>query len=107
MPWKEQAMYATVRRYEDATDAKAVGQHVKEGFIPLISQVPGFVAFYWIDAGGVVVSTSVFEDQAGAEESDRRAADYVRENLAHLRPNPPQVTAGEVGATKQATRMPV
>jgi hypothetical protein len=108
VPWKEQAMYATVRRYEGATDAKAVGQHVKEGFIPLISQVPGFVAFYWIDAGGsVVVSTSIFEDQAGADESDRRAADYVREHLAHLLPNPPQVTAGEVGAIKQATRMPV
>jgi hypothetical protein len=70
---------------------------VNEGFVPLISQVPGFLAYYWVDAGGsVMVSTSIFEDQAGAEESNRRAADYVRENLAVLLPNPPQITAGEV-----------
>jgi hypothetical protein len=45
-----------------------------------------------------MVSTSVFENQAGAEESIRRAADYVRDHLAPLLPNPPQVTEGEVVA---------
>jgi hypothetical protein len=47
-----------------------------------------------------MISTSVFEDQSGAEESNRRAADYVRQNLAQLLPNPPQITAGEVVAHK-------
>ena len=46
-----------------------------------------------------MVSTSVFEDRAGAVESIKRAADFVRENLASLLPNPPQVTAGEVVAS--------
>lgn len=74
-------MYATVRRYEGVTDPTEAARHVNEGFLPIISQVPGFVAYYWVDAGdGVMVSTSVFEDQTGAEESNRRAADYVREN---------------------------
>src|SRR5919201_454768 len=101
VPRKEQAMYATVRRYEGVTDPQETGRRVKEGFVPLISQIPGFVAYYWIDAGGgVMVSTSIFEDQAGEEESNRRAADYVREHLARLLPNPPQITAGEVVATK-------
>ncbi|MEV7525388.1 hypothetical protein [Streptomyces sp. NPDC091371] len=45
-----------------------------------------------------MVSTSVFEDQAGAEESVKRAADFVRENLASLLPNRPQITAGRVVA---------
>ncbi|MEV0986520.1 MULTISPECIES: hypothetical protein [Streptomyces] len=45
-----------------------------------------------------MVSTSVFEDQAGAEESIRRAAEFVRDRLASLLPEPPQVTAGEVVA---------
>ncbi|MFI1286805.1 hypothetical protein ACH4U5_39710 [Streptomyces sp. NPDC020858] len=63
-------------------------------------QVPGFVAYYWVDAGdGVMVSTSVFQDRAGAEESVSRAKDFVRENLASLLPNPPQVMAGEVVAS--------
>jgi hypothetical protein len=101
VPRKEHAMYATVRRYEGVTDPQETGRRVKEGFVPLISQIPGFVAYYFIDAGGgVMVSTSVYEDQAGEEESNRRAADYVREHLARLLPNPPQITAGEVVATK-------
>ncbi|MBP0451179.1 hypothetical protein J5Y04_16760 [Kitasatospora sp. RG8] len=93
-------MYAAVRRYEGVTDPEEAGRRVAEGFVPLLRQVSGFVAYYWIDAGdGVMVSTSVFEEEAGAEESVRRAADFVRDNLASLLPNPPQVTAGHVVAT--------
>ncbi|MGW1898197.1 hypothetical protein ACWCQB_12240 [Streptomyces hirsutus] len=93
-------MYAAVRRYEGVTDPAAAGRLVNEGFVPLMRQVSGFVAYYWIDAGdGVMVSTSVFQDQAGAEESVSKAADFVRENLASLLPNPPQVTSGEVLAS--------
>ena len=95
------AMYVTVRRYEGVTDPSEAGRLVDEGFIPIISEVPGFVAYYWVDAGdGVMVSMSVYEDQSGAEESNSRAADYVQENLASLLPNPPQITAGEVVAHK-------
>jgi hypothetical protein len=93
-------MYAAIRRYEGVTDPAEAGRRVSEGFVPLMRQVPGFVAYYWIDAGdGVMVSTSVFDDQAGAEESIKRATDFVRENLASLLPNPSQVTAGEVVAS--------
>ena len=94
-------MYATVRRYEGVTDPSEAGRRVNEGFVPLISQIPRFVAYYWVDVGGgVMISTSVFEDKAGAEESNRRAAEWVRQNLAPLFPNPPQITAGEVVAYK-------
>jgi hypothetical protein len=98
---KEHVMYATVRRYEGVTDPQEVERRVKEGFVPLISQIRGFVAYYLIDAGGgVMVSTSIYEDQAGEEESTRDAADYVREHLARFLPNPPQITAGEVVTIK-------
>lgn len=92
-------MYAAVRRYEGVTDPASVARLVEEGFAPLVRQVPGFVAFYWLDAGnGVVVSTSVFQDRAGAEESTLRAANFVRDNLGALLPHPPEVMAGEVVA---------
>ncbi|MFJ5109478.1 hypothetical protein ACIQAD_02285 [Streptomyces sp. NPDC088551] len=92
-------MYAAVRRYEGVTDPAEVGRLVNEGFIPLVRRIPGFVAFYWINPGnGVVLSTSVFRDQAGADESITRASDFVRDNLASLLPNAPQVMAGEVEA---------
>jgi hypothetical protein len=95
-------MYATVRRYEGITNPDEAGRRVNESFVPLVSQLPGFIAYYWVDAGrGVMISTSVFQDQASAQESNRKAADWVRQNnLASLYPNPPQITAGEVVAHK-------
>jgi hypothetical protein len=93
-------MYAVERRYDGVTNPTEAARQVKEGFIPLLRDVSGFVAYYWVNAGdGVMVSTSVFQDQAGEEESTKRAADFVRTNLASLLPNPPQVTAGEVVAS--------
>jgi hypothetical protein len=92
-------MYATVRRYDGVTDPREAGRRVNEGFVPIISTVSGFVAYDWVDAGdGVMVSTSVFDSRDGAEESNRKAADWVKENLSSLLPNPPQITAGEVVA---------
>ncbi|GHB22212.1 hypothetical protein GCM10010346_52350 [Streptomyces chryseus] len=68
--------------------------------MPLMRQVPGFVAYYWLGAwDGVMVSTSVFQGRAGAEESVAKAADFVRDNLASLLPHPPHVMAGEVVAS--------
>ena len=94
-------MYATVRRYEGVTNPTEAGRQVRDVFLPVISEIPGFVAYYWIDAGGgVMISTSVFQDKAGADESNRRAATVVRDSLASLLPNPPQITAGEVVAHK-------
>ena len=65
--------------------------------------MPGFVAYYCVDAGdGVVVSTSVFEHKEAEEESNWRAGDFVAKNLASLLPNPPQITAGELVAHKSS-----
>src|ERR687885_2522914 len=90
-------MYVAVRRYEGVTDPERVVQLVEEGFLPIISEMPGFVAYYNVDAGdGVIVSTSVFEHKAAEEQSSFRAGEFVEEHLLPLMPNPPQVTAGEV-----------
>jgi hypothetical protein len=95
-------MYATVRRYEGIRNPDELAKRVREGFVPLISEHRGFVAYYWVDDSeeGVMFSTSVFEDQADEEDSNRLAADFVKENLADLLPNPPMITAGHVVASK-------
>jgi hypothetical protein len=94
-------MYVAVRRYEGVTDAQKVAKLVEEDFLPIISEMPGFVAYYCIDAGdGVMVSTSVFEHKDAEEQSTFRAGEFVAEDLGRLSPNPPQVTAGEVVAFK-------
>jgi hypothetical protein len=78
-------MYAVVRRYEGVSNTSEVARIVKEGFLPIISEMPGFVAYYWVDAGdGVVVSTSVFEHKDAEEQSTYRAGEFVQEHLARF-----------------------
>ena len=95
-------MYATVRRYEGIRNPDELAERVREGFVPLISEHRGFVAYYLVDdrEEGVMFSTSVFEDQADEEDSNRLAADFVKANLADLLPNPPAITAGHVVANR-------
>jgi hypothetical protein len=94
-------MYAAVRRFEGVTDSQKVAQVAEEGFVPIISDLPGFVAHYTVDAGdGVMVGISVFEHKDAEEESTFLAGEFVAEHLEPLMPNPPQVTAGEVVAYK-------
>ena len=70
---------------EDVTNPSEVTRRVNEGFVPFISQIQGFMDYHWVNTrGGVMVSASVFQSQADAEESSKRAADWVHRNLAPL-----------------------
>ena len=90
-------MYAAVRRFEGVSDPQKVAQVAEEGFVPIISEIEGFVAHYTVDAGdGVIVGISVFEHKAAEEESTFLAGEFVAEHLEPLMPNRPQITAGEV-----------
>jgi hypothetical protein len=95
-------MYAAIRRYH--TDPDSLGEvvrRVNEGFVPKISDMTGFVAYFALNAGqGEFGTVSVFEDQASAEESNRVAENWVNENLGELLPTPPDFAAGEVVAYK-------
>src|SRR5215831_8554222 len=91
--------YLTVRRYDGVTNPKEAARRVEEGFIPLLSRIPGFISYYWVDEGdGVMVSVSVFATREAEEESNRVAADFVKKHIAPLLPNPPQITNGQVVA---------
>ena len=85
--------------YGPSLDGKGTWAMVSPGgssptrFAAFISQAPGFVAYYIVDAGNhVVASISLFQDQAGAEESNRMAADWVKENIAAFGGDPDNVT---------------
>ena len=92
-------MYVAVRRYEGVTDSQKVAQLVEEDYVPIISEMPGFVAYYCVDAGdGVMVSTSVFEHKDAEEQTNFVAGEFVQEHLEPLLPNRPQISAGDVVA---------
>jgi hypothetical protein len=97
-------MYATLRTYEMAADwDDDLVRHLDEGFIGQVAQVPGFVAYYSLEAGArVFASVTIFDDRAGVEESNRLAAEYVQRRLLDRFPTSPEITAGEVRAHRVA-----
>ena len=67
--------------------------------MPLIKKANGFIRYYWLDTGaGEGASLSVFEDKAGADESLRLAANFVKEHLSTLLVQKPEVIEGDVKA---------
>ena len=97
-------MYAAVRRYEGITDDAEAGRLVRESFLPQLDDIPGFIAYYWVDAGnGTMASLSVFEDKEGADKSVDLAKAWIVENAPGLFTSPPQVTEGLVVASEQAS----
>jgi hypothetical protein len=91
-------MHGVLRQY--TVDAKNVGEIVRRvaaGGVPIIKAIPGFVAYAITDAGhGQFVTYSVYETKASAEESTRKAAAWVKENIAAMIPSPPRVLEGEI-----------
>jgi hypothetical protein len=94
---KEGQMFATIRYYRTDPDSiESVAQRVKEGFVPLIRETPGFVSYLVLaPREGEIVSVSVFEERGGAEESNEKAEEWVRQNLSDLLPSP-EFADGEV-----------
>ena len=91
-------MYVSVRRYEGVSDPSEVPRIVNERWLPIIREIPGFVAYYWVDAGdSLMISTSVFEHSSG-EESNWKAGQFVAQHLTPFMPNAPDITAGPVVA---------
>jgi hypothetical protein len=89
-------MYAVVRTYSGQGASELfdlLGQReadVKE----LISGVPGFVTYAAVRSGGGGVTVTVCEDKDGTDESSRRAAAWVKENVSATT-DPPAVTEGD------------
>jgi len=90
-------MYASIRRYRvEPERVDRLKRILAYDLVPALSEVPGFVAYYLLDAGnGVVMSVSIFQDRAGADESTSLAADG-QVVIRALLPEPPEVTAGEI-----------
>ncbi len=98
-------MYISVRRYrmKNPGTVSELMRRVEAEFVNTVSKAHGFVAYYAVDSGNqTVASISVFQDQAGAEESNRLAADGVRGNLVELVETAPDTTAGEVVVQRSA-----
>jgi hypothetical protein len=105
--------FLAIRQYELSPDHTMEELHaaVESGFMPIVKGVPGFLEYILVGTDDGAISISVFTDEAGAEESTARAADWVGESLAGFFTGPPTVTTGsvwlhEVGAEESGTPAP-
>jgi len=87
-------MYASVRTYTGNRDLADTLAERADDIRQVIGGINGFRAYYLLKTGDGTTSISVFDDQAGAEESNRAAAAWLAENLPDLDVAPPQVTEG-------------
>jgi len=91
-------MYAAIRQGKAKPGvAEEVARRIKEGVIPIISNVAGFQGYYVIYApDDTVTAISIFNDHAGAAESNKRALAWIEQNLAPLLTGPATAVAGPV-----------
>jgi hypothetical protein len=89
-------MYAVVRTYsgQGASELFDLLAQREEDVKELISGVPGFVTYAALRGGDGGVTVTVCEDKAGTDESSRRAADWVKDNVG-VTTDPPAITEGE------------
>jgi hypothetical protein len=94
-------MYATVRRYEGVKDPVAAAKQVDEKFVPLISALPGFIEYYWIDLGdGAMISITVFKTLPDAIRANNQARVWVKEHLSSVLAPASRIEAGTIVAHK-------
>ena len=93
-------MFAVIRHYHfDPKDGAEIDRRIREEFVPIVKSAKGFVRYYWLDTGnGEGASLSAYKDKAGAEESVRLAADYLKEHLSKLLTQKPEIIEGPVKA---------
>ena len=83
--------------YPKAGKTEELVQRIKDGAIPIISDVPGFKAYYVVYApDDTVTAISIFDNAAGAEESNRRGLPWITANLKPLLLGPATAVAGPV-----------
>jgi hypothetical protein len=94
--YRKAGMYAVVRTYSGQGASELfdlLGQR-EEDVKALISGVPGFVNYVAVRSGDCGVTVTVCDDKAGTDESSRRAAEWVKDNLSATA-DPPTITEGD------------
>jgi hypothetical protein len=99
-------MYATIRRYTAKNASKAkfdeLKQRIEDGFVPVLREVRGFHGYYVLNVNNKeLVTISLFDDKTGAQESTRRAADFVKKDPMKDQLGAPEVIEGDLLISKE------
>ena len=91
-------MYAAIRQGKAKPGmVEELARRIKEGAIPIISDVEGFMAYYVVYApDDTVTAISIFNQYAQAAEANKRVLAWIEQDLAPLLVGPATAVAGPV-----------
>ena len=89
------AVHVVIRSYtgQGASELFDLAGQREEDLKTMISGVPGFVSFAAFRTEGGGVAVTVCQDKTGTDESSRRAAEWVKQNVSTTL-DPPAITEG-------------
>ena len=101
-------MFTIVRKFRLTRGSlREVARRVKDGFVPLLRDLPGFREYYLLDGGqDVLISIRVFDSADEALASNEIAADWMRDNVLEFVKGMPEVMAGNVLVAEGRTKRP-
>jgi hypothetical protein len=91
-------MYAVVRSYsgQGASELFEQLEQRNDEIKELIGGVPGFVSYTALRSSEGGVTVTVCQDKTGTDESSRRAAQWVKENISAMANRPVTTEGGTV-----------
>jgi hypothetical protein len=101
-------MHVVIQRYRVRLGVVAdAARYADKWFLPLVREIPGFMACYLMEAGnGVLASIGLYETPAGAETAAQLAHEWFAKEWGSFRQLPPEVIAGEVLAPAATADQP-
>jgi hypothetical protein len=93
-----------VRIVKPEFSAEELAREVREGFLPIVREVPGFKDYFVIanDETRSWASVGIFADKAGADESTQRAIAFGKQGTHDWVEGDPIIVEGAIAA-KQAS----
>ena len=88
-------MHVVIRKYATSPDVIAEARPKFAHLEQTMREIPGFVAYYFVETDDGLATITITEEESGGAESLRRAADWVKTNLPNTTLGTPEVTRGE------------
>ena len=97
-------MHTVIRHYTAPAAVMTEAQPKLADLEQTMRQLPGFVAYYFLETADGIATITVTEDETGTDESMGRAAEWVQQNLTETRSlmSAPEVIRGQalIAATR-------
>ena len=89
-------MFASIRKYNGAPTLADELVKRQDEIRSVLKPISGFHSYYLLKTSDGAVSLTLCEERAGAEESNRVAATWLKDKLPTFATRPPEITTGEV-----------